>query len=212
MSARSRGWPGLQRILDVPEDRVEGIRRRRRLLDGITNNRIVRRRLRGQRVQVRRPRLDRVGRHNLTVEERPELSTRLLMSSMLVLKSPTTAWVPSTKRCRARTQATDRLSGLVQQHQDLVGGQGRTDPAHSVERRPDLAGTVPLVMECSGGEVLVGFAQATQVEYCSPTADTECTLAMESTGTLYLSLMLIVGAHRSRWASTLRHLPIVTPR
>ena len=108
---------------------------------------------------------------------------------------------------QSRTQATDRLSGLVQQHRDLVGRQGgQTGPQR--RRRPDLAGE-----RCAfgdglpGGEVLVGSPGDTRSRYCSPTADTECTLAMESTGTLYLSLMLIVARTPVSVGSTSVTLP-----
>ena len=58
---------------------------------------------------------------------------------------------------------------------------------------PISLGTVPLVMVCPSAKYWPGCRSDTRSRYCSPIADTECTLADASTGILYWSLMLIVA-------------------
>lgn len=63
-----------------------------------------------------------------------------------------------------------------------------------------------------GGEVLPGLPAETRSRYCSPTADTECTLATASTGILYWLSILIVASAPWVVGSTAVTLPIVMPR
>ncbi len=107
-----------------------------------------------------------------------------LTSVIWVLKSPTMAWVESTKRCRAGpSPPTDCAVSSSSWPIFSLGSTAK--PRFAVSRAgPISAGTVPLVMVCPSARYLPGFPLDTRSRYCSPTAETECTLAVASVGIL----------------------------
>jgi hypothetical protein len=67
-------------------------------------------------------------------------------------------------------------------------------------------------MVCPSLRYLPGLPSDTRSRYCSPIADTECTLATASTGILNWLSMLIVALAPVSVGSTAVTLPIVVPR
>ena len=141
-----------------------------------------------------------------------ELAMMSLTSEMLVLKSPARACVESTSRCSAGpSPPTACASRRVARRSCLSAApptRGRRDPTPARSR----LGTVLLVMVCPSRRSIGRIAVDTRSRYCSPTADTECTLADASTGILY-------GPPCSSWpttplfvGSTSVTLPMVVPR
>ena len=118
-----------------------------------------------------------------------------MMSStwlMLVLKSPTMAWVESTSRCNAGPRPpTD--SAVSSSNCPILSFGSTVKPRLAVSRAgPISLGTVPLVMVCPGEKNPCALPCETRSRYCSPTADTECTFA----GRVERDLELAVDAHR----------------
>ena len=103
---------------------------------------------------------------------------------MFVWKSPTIAWVESTSRCSAGPNPpTD--SAVSSSSLPILSLGNAASPRLAVSSAgPISAGTVPLVMVCPSRRYFPGFPLETRSRYCSPTADTEWTLATVSTGIL----------------------------
>ena len=138
-----------------------------------------------------------------------------MMSStwlMLVLKSPTIAWVESTSRCSAGpSPPTD--SAVSSSSWPILSFGSTVKPRLAVSSAgPISLGTVPLVIVWPGEKNPCALPSDTRSRYCSPTADTECTLADASSGILNWLSMLIVASAPFSVGSTAVTLPIVIPR
>src|ERR1700727_3022809 len=114
-------------------------------------------------------------------------------SDMFASKSPTMDCVESTSRCSDGPNPP--TANAVSSSSDAIFFLGRTDRPRLAASRagPISLGTVPLVIVCPGEKNLPGAPVDTRSRYCSPIADTECTLPDESTGSFY-GLPLLAGA------------------
>ena len=131
---------------------------------------------------------------------------------MLSLKSWASACVESASRCRDGPKPPTACD--VSSNSDEIFSLGSTSSPWlaAASTGPISAGTVPLVMVCPLAKYVPGLPADTRSRYCSPTADTECTLAVASIGTLYRSSILIVARAPRSVGSTSVTVPIVVPR
>src|ERR1700727_3926591 len=124
-------------------------------------------------------------------------------SDMFASKSPTMDCVESTSRCSDGPHPA--TGNAVSSGSDAIFFLGRTDSPRLAASRagPISLGTVPLVIVCPGEKNFPGPPVDTRSRYCSPIADTECTLAEASTGVLYRLSMLSVALTPCAGGSTL---------
>ncbi|PQM46461.1 hypothetical protein C1Y40_03370 [Mycobacterium talmoniae] len=150
----------------------------------------------------------------------PELAMMSSISVMLVLKSPTIAWVESTNRCSDGPNPPTAWA-VSSSSPPILSAGSAANPRLAVSKAGPIGdGTVlrgrPSAnfwgMVCPGRKCCGGLPLDTRSRYCSPTADTECTFADASIGILYLLAMLIVARAPASVGSTLVTLPMVVPR
>ncbi|CNI08848.1 Uncharacterised protein [Mycobacterium tuberculosis] len=100
------------------------------------------------------------------------------------MKSPTIAWVPSTSRCNAGPNPPTDIAVSSSRTGILSAGSAARPLLAVSSAGPISLGTVPFAMVWPSEKYLPGLPVDTRSRYCSPTADTEWTLAVASIGIL----------------------------
>ena len=116
-----------------------------------------------------------------------------LTGAEVVLEVPGDRGCESTSRCSAGPRPPTACDVSVEQRVDLLLGQHRQTLVGRVQRGTDLAGHRALGDRLTRLRYWSVVPSDTRSRYCSPMADTECTLADASTGILNWLSMLIVG-------------------
>jgi hypothetical protein len=135
-------------------------------------------------IEVVRPALDRIAGIDLAVDDRCGVLDDVVDVEIFAWKSPTIDCVESTSRCSAGPKPPTACAVSSSSEAILALGSADKPRLAASSAGPISLGTVPLVMVCPGERNFPGLPVDTRSKYCSPIADTECTLADASTGIL----------------------------
>ena len=124
----------------------------------------------------------------------------------------TNDWVLSTNFCRVGPRPPTAWAVSSSRFGILLAGIAASAALARSNAGPIGTGIVLLVIVWPASKYSPGLPADTRSMYCSPTAVTERTLALASTGILYLSLMLRLATAPVSVGSTSVTRPIVTPR